>query len=750
MALSKEETRSHPTWKAVFQYATHMKRLNAALPDATELAERLLDVRTSKGSVSLQLPVHCNASQGRVCGLLKQIPALNELLFSIQADVVEVAAGKLAVRLHKGFPLSKYNDKGQNMEEAIIFVHSLISRHDCVDSLEFTLQPRERRDFDELLCDALRLTRLLRSLCISNCCFNSDGTRMAFRTICHLLQHQLTDLALDSLKLETVEEDWLSAFANCLASATILKFLKIVKVYFNRKHRDFVARTMEAVSNNTSIIRLAVDASFLSHGRGLKFKEMLSKTSSLAELTVLRQRIDDMSMSYLAFKAVMKSKSVTKLTVVGFILDAESARALSALMVENHTVQELICASSSWRKNMPMGPEDKVKWHAHSLASGLKNAKSLRRLVVPFDFTVEEHSAILEAAAKCNSLQELRFSRVEPETFVMKPIGDALLEKKNVKVAFGKFCINLCSEYGKPFADFNPHNAATKDLNVFLNPLYGSLGAHSEGFLSSLSLSSLPRHVGTDEIREDVAKGLACYLSYTSNIKQLTLNFSAKRRLARHIVRGLVQNKSIDEIKINSFEMHKEDVALFCDWLKGSRRVHRLALGNIQDEEHSFMETLGAALETGYSLTSIDTSGYLVHASRKMFVKKIAWRNYGLLQCAASFVLGSTLKRAAVAYELVSWHPLLPIAVQRMGYLGAEEASQKICKSSFRLRDEFWQLSGIVKRDLVCNDPPENPGGDRSGITRQIDELDVHALRHLCSFLKVADIIDEDAVQPQI
>ncbi|KAL1471588.1 hypothetical protein MTO96_023573 [Rhipicephalus appendiculatus] len=162
------------------------------------------------------------------------------------------------------------------------------------------------------------------------------------------------------------------------------------------------------------------------------------------------------------------------------------------------------------------------------------------------------------------------------------------------------------------------------------------------------------------------------------------------------------------------------------------------------------METLGAALERGYALTSIDTSGYLVDASRKMFVKKIAWRNYGLLQCAASFVLGSSLKRAAVAYELVSWHPLLPSTVQRMGDLSEEQGSEKIWLSSFRLRDEFSVLSGIVKEHLVCHDPLERTGDDRSGIPRQIDELHFYALDHLHSFLKVADVIDEDVVQPQI
>ncbi|KAL1471587.1 hypothetical protein MTO96_023572 [Rhipicephalus appendiculatus] len=439
MALSKEGIRSRPTWTAVFEYATQMKDLNAALPDAAELAERLLDVRTSEASVSLQLPVHCNASQDSACALLKQIAALNELLFSVQAVVVEVAAGKLAMTLHKGFPLSKYNDKGENMEEAIIFIHCLISRHHCLDSLEFTLQPRERLDFDALLYDALRLTQSLRCLCISHCCFTSDGTRIAFETICRLLQYQLTELTLNSLELEAGEWDWLSAFAHYLKSATTLKFLKIFRVGFTRKQQpDFVKRTMEAVSCNTSIVHLVVDASFPYHGRGVQFKEMLAATSSLAELTVLRHRHDHTFTSFLAFKALTGNKSVSKFTVDGFILDVESASSLSTLMDKNQTIQELILANSSWRTNMPMGPGDNVRWHAHSLAKGLKETKSLRRLVVPFDFTAREHSAILEAAARCSSLQELRFPLVAPKTSVTKPIGDALLEEKNVKVAFGK------------------------------------------------------------------------------------------------------------------------------------------------------------------------------------------------------------------------------------------------------------------------------------------------------------------------
>ncbi|KAK8759983.1 hypothetical protein V5799_028750, partial [Amblyomma americanum] len=117
-------------------------------------------------------------------------------------------------------------------------------------------------------------------------------------------------------------------------------------------------------------------------------------------------------------------------------------------------------------------------------------------------------------------------------------------------------------------------------------------------------------------------------------------------------------------------------------------------------------------------------------------------RNYGLVQCAAGFVLGSSLKRTAVAFEQVSWHPQLSTTVQRMGSLSEADAALRIREGARRLHNEFWHLTGIVRAGIVCNRPES--GVDGAEEKPELDDLGPYLLEHVRSFLKVGDVLDEE------
>ncbi|KAH6936090.1 hypothetical protein HPB50_013136 [Hyalomma asiaticum] len=113
-------------------------------------------------------------------------------------------------------------------------------------------------------------------------------------------------------------------------------------------------------------------------------------------------------------------------------------------------------------------------------------------------------------------------------------------------------------------------------------------------------------------------------------------------------------------------------------------------------------------------------------------------RNAGLVQCAAGFVLGSELTRAARGYELVApWHPQLLGAVQRMGSLTQAEAEKRMKSAARRIHSKFWQLAGIVFEELVCHKLPPDDCGDGRKRHVQLDQLGSHILDHICSYLKV-------------
>ncbi|KAL3203153.1 hypothetical protein MRX96_042105 [Rhipicephalus microplus] len=167
------------------------------------------------------------------------------------------------------------------------------------------------------------------------------------------------------------------------------------------------------------------------------------------------------------------------------------------------------------------------------------------------------------------------------------------------------------------------------------------------------------------------------------------------------------------------------------------------------------LECLDLAKPSQKACASLDAFETALSASRKLKRLKIvevlieseAQRNYGLLQCAAAFALGSSHKRAAVAYERVSWHPQLCKTIKSMGNLSTGEAMERIQQSNRRLRDQthFCQLCGIVQGRFVCHEAPAAADG---ASVRQLDNVGEDVLQLIRSYLKVGDILDDEEELP--
>ncbi|XP_037503055.1 uncharacterized protein LOC119377821, partial [Rhipicephalus sanguineus] len=119
-------------------------------------------------------------------------------------------------------------------------------------------------------------------------------------------------------------------------------------------------------------------------------------------------------------------------------------------------------------------------------------------------------------------------------------------------------------------------------------------------------------------------------------------------------------------------------------------------------------------------------------------------RNCDLLHNAAAFVLGSELRRAAIAFELVHWHPLLADIVQRTGSLSQDEAEKRIREGVQRIRHEFWRLVGIIRGTRVVgnNGVAVSAAQDLTSEQLQLGRLGDEVLQRLRSFLKISDVVD--------
>ncbi|XP_070392238.1 uncharacterized protein [Dermacentor albipictus] len=223
------------------------------------------------------------------------------------------------------------------------------------------------------------------------------------------------------------------------------------------------------------------------------------------------------------------------------------------------------------------------------------------------------------------------------------------------------------------------------------------------------------------------------------------MEFETSHDSAQTIIEGIAKNKSIEQLRIERFSVKDDDWATLSNWLIDNRRLHNLDISPPR-ENAAVVNSLATSFESNYSVTAMKIFDRDLTQAAWMPIKNITRRNHGLVQCAAGFIMGSSLKRAAVAYELVSWHPQLPEVVQYKGSLSESEAKARMEQSRLRLRDEFWQLSGIVKEQLICNAPPTGANGKK---VRQLDKLGADMLDYLRSYLKVGDILDDEEEDPK-
>ncbi|XP_075543932.1 uncharacterized protein LOC142578431 [Dermacentor variabilis] len=502
---------------------------------------------------------------------------------------------------------------------------------------------------------------------------------------------------------------------------------------------DFVGKLLQALEKST-ICCLTLDASFSSHRCGSSFKRMLARPSAPPVVTVVCHDHPYRTKANMVFGALITNKTVTKLTVEGFKLGVSDSKSLSQFLASNNTIQEMTLVSSRW--DLRKQKTQTIRWHADRLADGIRQAKSLRRLALRYDFSAAEIRWIVEATEVCESLKELHFSVVLEDD--VEPISAACQEMANKwKITIGQFRISVHSNATKQIAcchEILSSPDRVEPLNLIFAPLGHSCGPPNipcGDHLTSLLLAG----GYFINVLPDVAKGLGLYLALTRSLRKLGMEFETSHDSPQAIIEGIAKNKSIEQLRIERFSVKDDDWATLTNWLIDNRRLHNLDILPPPRENAASVKSLATSFESNYSVTAIKMFDCDLEQAAWMRIKNIARRNYGLVQCAAAFVLGSSRKRAAVAYELVSWHPQLPEVVQSMGFLSEADAKARMEQSPLRLRDEFWQLSGIVKEQLICNAPPTGANGKK---VRQLDKLGAHMLDYLCSYLKVGDILDEE------
>ncbi|XP_065281211.1 uncharacterized protein [Dermacentor albipictus] len=663
--------------------------LNSEVEDVSALARRLVDFRTEASASSLPLPVHCTDSVTRTCRLLKQLPILNNVLYYIGAELTEVAPGKLAVRCYTSFNNNEQIKRDHRMVTAIIVLHCIVTRHRCVDIFELRLQPREQRNLDSLMCNTMKRISSLSCFYFRDSVLTNTAITVAvFSAVTHLLRSRLVELSLEHVRVIDLSKEAcasLDAFMTAVSETSSLKWLKVVDTFCPNEVFDFVGKLLQALEKSTDISCLILDASFSSHECGSSFKRMLARPSAPPDVTVICHNHTYRTKANIVFGALFTNETVTKLTIEGFKLGVQDSKSISKFLATNNTIQEVALACIHW--DLRKQKTQTIRWHADRLADGLRQAKSLRRLTLRSDFSAAEIRWIIEATHVCESLKELHFSIIYEDD--VEPISAARQEMTNKwKITIGEFSISMHLNAAKQFACYHEVLSSPdrlEPLNLIFAPLGHSCGPPNVAcgdHLTSLLLSG----EYFIKVPPDVAKGLGLYLALTRSLRKLDMEFETSYESTQTIIEGIAKNKSIEQLRIERFSVKDDDWATLTNWLIDNRRLHNLDI--LPPENAAAVKSLATSFESNYSVTAMKIFDRHLERAAWMRIKNITRRNYGLVQCAAAFVMGSSLKRAAAAYELVSWHPQLPEVVQCMGFLSEGEAKARMEQSRLRLRDE--------------------------------------------------------------
>ncbi|KAH9367262.1 hypothetical protein HPB48_013615 [Haemaphysalis longicornis] len=388
------------------------------------------------------------------------------------------------------------------------------------------------------------------------------------------------------------------------------------------------------------------------------------------------------------FEGLVVNNVLQKLSFQHFCFELYDSTLLSDMLSVNATLQELLFSSCYWElcTHPPVENEARVQcekakdrwgpwWRVDPFVNATKKSTSLRWLEFDEDLFIDEEMWRLLAAVKLNSsFKELCFRSVYrwPAVEFSHIVRDAgCTGKVDVDCFFSKS------------DQFMGAQGCTAELNSIRKHLFYDLCPERLQDLcvvlkSRDNVVALELTLKVFEVHEDCASFLANYLMSTTVLKEIDMNFHATGKAIALIIGGMSKNESLEKLSIRRW----------------------------RDIDGS-LKNLSQRLRYRYTLTYLRVEEVAEYEAEWQVARNLLNRNASLVEHAAYFALGSSVKICTEAFEQVSWHPLLLYRVQELAAVSASEAREKIRSSLRRLKLDFRRLSGVVKEEFICVEAKE-------------------------------------------
>ncbi|KAL1478015.1 hypothetical protein MTO96_035293 [Rhipicephalus appendiculatus] len=235
------------------------------------------------------------------------------------------------------------------------------------------------------------------------------------------------------------------------------------------------------------------------------------------------------------------------------------------------------------------------------------------------------------------------------------------------------------------------------------------------------------------EVRQepDAKVALLCeMLKKNRYIERLKIRIE-KAGSAKEILRALTANAAVNFLCINMpVAACEEATEAFSDMLSRNNAITGMSMLLEGENAQKFLDSIAKAMSRNKRIVSF-SSQFDCRIYVPFSIRESVRRNQCSLNRAVEFVLNRRDdRRGAECFELFVGTPCMMTQLTTVGGIADVEARLKIVAAKHRIQDNYFVLTSIVRRHMVCW-PADS---------KQIDALNAACWRAIASFLRLTDV----------
>ncbi|KAL1478014.1 hypothetical protein MTO96_035292 [Rhipicephalus appendiculatus] len=235
------------------------------------------------------------------------------------------------------------------------------------------------------------------------------------------------------------------------------------------------------------------------------------------------------------------------------------------------------------------------------------------------------------------------------------------------------------------------------------------------------------------EVRQepDAKVALLCeMLKKNRCIKCLSIRIQ-KADSAKEIWRALTANVAVNFLCINMpAAAYEEATEAFSDMLSRNNAITGMSMLLEGENAQKFLDSIAKAMSSNRRIVSF-SSQFDCRIYVPFSIRESVRRNQCSLNRAVEFVLNRRDdRRGAKCFELFVGTPCMMTHLTKVAGIADAEARLKIVAAKHRIQENYFVLTGIVRRHMVCW-PAD---------AKQIDALNAACWRAIASFLRLTDV----------